>query len=234
MPSRYGLQRLPDLAVRRQRQALFRDGRPADIPTQPSELLPLIRPRCYARLQRESRCLAEPVIEGLPAQLRAGDLLVFNDTRATGVRLFGRKATGGTGRDSGGSAARRARTARAARCLEDAKAGAVVHLEGDSVELGVHEREADLFRLRLWSDEPLIGVLERVRRLPLAHPTLHMRPARRTARAIRRCSRTTRALLQLRPRGCASRSRCLWLLPMRHWDCNASAQRPDRRRRASR
>ena len=58
----------------------------------------MIRPRCYARLQRESRCLAEPVIEGLPAQLRAGDLLVFNDTRATGVRLFGRKATGGTGR----------------------------------------------------------------------------------------------------------------------------------------
>ena len=42
-----------DVAVRRERQALFRNRRPADVPTQSLEFLALIRPRCYAGVQRE-------------------------------------------------------------------------------------------------------------------------------------------------------------------------------------
>ena len=59
------LQLVPDVAVRRRREALFRDRRPADIPTQPLELLALIRPRRDTGVQGESGDLADPVIEGL-------------------------------------------------------------------------------------------------------------------------------------------------------------------------
>ena len=45
------LQLVPDVAVRRQRQAIFRDGRPTDVPAQLFELLTLIRPRCDTGVQ---------------------------------------------------------------------------------------------------------------------------------------------------------------------------------------
>jgi hypothetical protein len=54
-----------DVAVPDQRQALFRDGRPADVATQPLELLALIRPRSHTGVQREPCDLADLVIEGL-------------------------------------------------------------------------------------------------------------------------------------------------------------------------
>ncbi len=54
-----------DVAVRRERQALSRDGRPADVATQPLELLALIRSRRHAGVQGESGDLTNPVIEGL-------------------------------------------------------------------------------------------------------------------------------------------------------------------------
>ena len=59
------LQLVPDVAVRRQLQALFRDRRSADVPTQPLELLALICPRRDTGVQRESGDLPDPVIEGL-------------------------------------------------------------------------------------------------------------------------------------------------------------------------
>ena len=45
------LQLVSDLAVRCERQALFRDRRPADVPAPPLELLALIRPRRHANVQ---------------------------------------------------------------------------------------------------------------------------------------------------------------------------------------
>lgn len=38
---------------------------------------------------------ADPIFRDLPTLLRAGDLLVFNDTRVVRARLFGQKASGG-------------------------------------------------------------------------------------------------------------------------------------------
>jgi len=46
-------------------------------------------------LDRDSGSLADHRFRGLPALLRAGDLLVFNDTRVVLARLFGRKDSGG-------------------------------------------------------------------------------------------------------------------------------------------
>jgi S-adenosylmethionine:tRNA ribosyltransferase-isomerase len=39
--------------------------------------------------------VADAVVADLPGCLRAGDLLVFNDTRVIPARVFGRKASGG-------------------------------------------------------------------------------------------------------------------------------------------
>lgn len=47
------------------------------------------------RLGRHSGALAHHVFSDLPSLLRAGDLLVFNNTRVLPARLLGRKASGG-------------------------------------------------------------------------------------------------------------------------------------------
>jgi hypothetical protein len=59
------LQPVPDVTVRRQQQALFRDRRPSDVATQPLELLALIRPRCHTGVQGDPGHLADSGIEGL-------------------------------------------------------------------------------------------------------------------------------------------------------------------------
>ena len=46
-------------------------------------------------LDRDSGSVADHRFTDLPALLRAGDLLVFNDTRVVPARLFGRKDSGG-------------------------------------------------------------------------------------------------------------------------------------------
>jgi S-adenosylmethionine:tRNA ribosyltransferase-isomerase len=46
-------------------------------------------------LDRRSSELTHTRVDGLPAHLRAGDLLVVNDTRVIPARLFGRTASGG-------------------------------------------------------------------------------------------------------------------------------------------
>ena len=64
VPSRQGIFACLDVAFRRQRQALFREGRPANIPTQPLELLALIRPRSHTGVQGESRHLTDHFVRG--------------------------------------------------------------------------------------------------------------------------------------------------------------------------
>jgi len=54
-----------DVAISGERQALFRNRRPADVPAQPFELLAFIRPGRHARVQREPGYLAHPVSERL-------------------------------------------------------------------------------------------------------------------------------------------------------------------------
>jgi len=58
------LQLVTNVAVRRERQALFRDGGSADIATQPLELLALIRLRRHTGVQGKSSDLTDPGIEG--------------------------------------------------------------------------------------------------------------------------------------------------------------------------
>jgi S-adenosylmethionine:tRNA ribosyltransferase-isomerase len=98
--------------------------------------------------------------------LRAGDLLVFNDTRVLPARLFGRKETGGAveiliERVLG------ARDARAQLGVsKKPRPGSRIRLDDGSL-VTVLGREGEFFILRFDGSEPLEKVLARLGRMPL-------------------------------------------------------------------
>jgi len=102
----------------------------------------------------------------LPALLRRGDLLVFNDTRVIPARLFGEKDTGGhielliervlDGR----------RALVQCRASKPPKPGQRLHLAG-GVQARVVLRHGEFFELDFEIAEPLVQVLERVGHIPL-------------------------------------------------------------------
>lgn len=105
-------------------------------------------------------------VRELPAQLRAGDLLVFNDTRVIPARLFGQKDSGGRvevliERLLGGNEARAQ-----VRASKSPKPGSDVVLE-DGSRLRVLGRDGEFFHLRLQADEALEAVLNRAGHMPL-------------------------------------------------------------------
>ena len=111
--------------------------------------------------------LGDRRIDELPSLLRAGDLLVFNDTRVIKARLFGVKASGGrvevlVERLEG---ARRARVQ--LRSSHSPKAGSALRFgdDGDRATASVMGRDGEFFVLEF--DRDLEGVLERHGQLPL-------------------------------------------------------------------
>ena len=102
----------------------------------------------------------------LPAMLRPGDLLVFNDTRVIKARLLGHKATGGrvevlVERILDGHEA-----LVQMRVSHNPAPGSSL-LVGDGLELEVLAREGEFFRVRFPPDESVLGHLDRHGRLPL-------------------------------------------------------------------
>lgn len=107
-------------------------------------------------------------IADLPSVLRAGDLLVMNDTRVLHARLYGRKDSGGQvevlverplfedGRDTDVLAQ--------VRASKPPKPGSQLHLE-DVLAVEVMERVGEFYRLRF--DGNAIELLENHGRLPL-------------------------------------------------------------------
>ncbi|MHB1944950.1 MAG: tRNA preQ1(34) S-adenosylmethionine ribosyltransferase-isomerase QueA [Metallibacterium sp.] len=105
-------------------------------------------------------------VRDLPAQLRAGDLLVFNDTRVLPARLFARKDTGGVAeilieRIIGGHEVRAqlgvSKKPRPGTCLALA----------DGSRVRVLGREGEFFLLRFEVDEALEHLLQRLGQMPL-------------------------------------------------------------------
>ena len=115
----------------------------------------------------------------LPALLREGDLLVFNDTRVIPARLFGRKGTGG----SVEILIERLLGARDARAQlgvsKSPKAGARIDLDAGGV-LEVIGRDGEFYLLRLTSSETFEQLLLRAGRLPLP-PYIAREPGRNDA-----------------------------------------------------
>ena len=110
-------------------------------------------------------------IRDLPALLRAGDLLVFNDTRVIPARLFGAKESGGRveillERITGSSEVRAQIGA-----SKSPKADSRIVLD-DGTPLTVLGREDGFYRLRFETPEPIGKLLARVGRMPLP-PYIH-------------------------------------------------------------
>ena len=113
-----------------------------------------------------SRLLVVPPGEGEFADLRAGDLLVFNDTRVIPARLFGHKDSGGRveillERITGAHEV----LAQVGASKTPKTGGRIVLDEGTAVT--VLGREGEFFRLRFETDEPLEKLLLRAGRMPL-------------------------------------------------------------------
>jgi len=101
----------------------------------------------------------------LPALLRAGDLLVFNDTRVLPARLFAKKATGGRVEilvermlDDNHCLAQ-------LRASKTPQPGSALLLE-DGTELEVQGRESEFFKLHS-AQMPMAKLLEKLGHMPL-------------------------------------------------------------------
>ena len=109
---------------------------------------------------------ADRGIRDLPGLLRAGDLLVFNDTRVIPARLFGAKESGGRveillERITGSTQVRAQIGA-----SKSPKPNSKITLD-DGTPLTVLGRDDEFYQLRFDTDEPLEQVLQRAGRMPL-------------------------------------------------------------------
>ncbi len=102
----------------------------------------------------------------LPALLRAGDLLVFNDTRVIPARVYGRKASGGRVELLVERLLDDRRLLALVRSSKSPKTGGVLQLDGD-VEARVIGRQDDLFELELRAGVDAVAWLERAGHVPL-------------------------------------------------------------------
>ena len=103
----------------------------------------------------------------LPAQLRAGDLVVFNDTRVIPARLFGEKDTGGKVEiliervvDAHNALAQ-------VRASKPPKEGSRLKIDGTGAEFTVLGREGEFYRLRLETLDTVMHLLEAAGHMPL-------------------------------------------------------------------
>jgi len=119
-------------------------------------------------LDRASGAIADRQISELPALLRSGDLLVFNDTRVIPARLFGEKDTGGAVEVLVERVLDQRRVWAHVRASKSPKPGRRLVLEGE-LQVEVLGRHGELFELAFLGDESVLEALERKGRIPLPH-----------------------------------------------------------------
>lgn len=117
-------------------------------------------------LDRQTGALQDRQFRDLPAFMRPGDLLVFNNTRVIPARLFGQKETGGkveilvermTGEQT---------CLAHVRASKSPKPGSRILIDGGG-ELLMEGREGELFQLRHTSEGSLLQRLEQCGHMPL-------------------------------------------------------------------
>ncbi|MDD4947543.1 MAG: S-adenosylmethionine:tRNA ribosyltransferase-isomerase, partial [Gallionella sp.] len=106
-------------------------------------------------------------------KLRAGDLLVLNDTRVIKARLFGEKASGGKIEVLVERVLDEHEVLAQVRASKSPKAGSRMTL-AERLEVEVLGREGEFYRLRFIADEPVLELLERYGRLPLPPYITHV------------------------------------------------------------
>ncbi|BCL74753.1 S-adenosylmethionine:tRNA ribosyltransferase-isomerase [Jeongeupia sp. HS-3] len=102
----------------------------------------------------------------LPDLLRAGDLLVFNDTKVIKARLFGQKASGGAVEALVERVLDTHRALAHVRASKSPKPGSRI-VFAERWHATMIERRGDLFLLQFDGDESVLDILEQAGRLPL-------------------------------------------------------------------
>lgn len=116
-------------------------------------------------LDGTSGAVADRRFLDLPALLRPGDLLIFNDTRVVPARLLGRKESGGRVEVLVERVLEAGEALAHVRASKSPRPGSRLMLEG-AVEAEVLGRREDLFHLR-FASEDVYGLLERHGHMPL-------------------------------------------------------------------
>lgn len=128
-----------------------------------------------AKQRRDSRllhldgntvALSDQQFTDLPSWLKAGDLLIFNDTRVIKARLHGEKLSGGKVEVLVERILNPFEALAHVRSSRSPKPGSRIMLAG-AIEAEVLGREDDLFHLRFLGETPLLDLLERYGALPL-------------------------------------------------------------------
>jgi S-adenosylmethionine:tRNA ribosyltransferase-isomerase len=117
-------------------------------------------------LDGRSGGIDDRLFSDLPQLLRAGDLLVFNDTRVIPARLFGTKDSGGriellVERVLDGS-----RVLAQCRASKSPKPGQTLHF-GHGVQARTGARHGEFYEIEFDGQEPLPALLERIGHIPL-------------------------------------------------------------------
>jgi S-adenosylmethionine:tRNA ribosyltransferase-isomerase len=102
----------------------------------------------------------------LPGLLKAGDLLVFNDTRVIPARLFGNKETGGKVEILLERILDDQRMLAQVRASKSPKPGSMINLQ-DDIKLELIEREDDMFVLDVIGDLTVLELMQKVGHMPL-------------------------------------------------------------------
>ena len=102
----------------------------------------------------------------LPALLRRGDLLVFNNTRVIPARLFGEKDSGGRIELLIERVLPDRRMLAQCRASKPPKPGQRLHLDG-GVQAQVVGRKGEFYEIEFEGAEPLLHLLERIGHIPL-------------------------------------------------------------------
>lgn len=110
--------------------------------------------------------LADKSFTDLPEYLRAGDVLVFNDTRVIKARLYGQKASGGQVELLIERVIDEHEALAFIRASHAPKPGSQIMI-GDAVPLTIVAREQDLYRIRFDAADTVLEVLEQFGALPL-------------------------------------------------------------------
>lgn len=110
--------------------------------------------------------IVDGMFADLPGLLRAGDVLVLNDTRVLKARLFGQKASGGQVEVMVERVLNAHEVLAKVRASKTPKPGSAFRL-ADAVEVTVLGRADEFFHLRFEGDDSVDEVLERYGKLPL-------------------------------------------------------------------
>lgn len=117
-------------------------------------------------MEYSSGALTDLKFSNLPDLLRAGDLLVFNDTRVIPARLFGKKATGGKVEILLERILDDQRMLAQVRASKSPRLGSLIFLQ-NNIKVQLIERQDDMFVLDIVSTLTVLEVMQQIGHIPL-------------------------------------------------------------------